>query len=68
MSDLQQVPGIGVKKEKLLTELGYSSLSELKETDADELYLRVCVKEGWNDNNYDQDENHSLHRSSSTSF
>lgn len=47
MSDLQQVPGIGAKKEKLLTELGYSSLSELKAADADELYLRDCVKEGW---------------------
>lgn len=47
MGDLQKVPGIGVKKEKLLTELGYASLSELKEADADELYLRACVKEGW---------------------
>ena len=57
MSDLQKVPGIGAKKEKLLTELGYSSLSELKEADADELYLRACVKEGWQLDKLLQEEN-----------
>lgn len=29
MGDLKKVPGIGAKKEKLLTELAYSSLSGL---------------------------------------
>ena len=46
MSDLQEVPGIGSKKEKLLNELGYSSLAELKSANADDLYVRACLKEG----------------------
>lgn len=46
MSDLRLVPGIGAKKEKELTELGYGSLEELKSADPDELYIRACAGQG----------------------
>lgn len=45
MSDLQRVPGIGAKKEKMLEELGYHSLNELKNADPDDLYVRASIKE-----------------------
>lgn len=47
MGDLRMVPGIGAKKEKELIELGYGSLEELKNADPDELYVKACLKEGW---------------------
>lgn len=47
MSDLRLVPGIGAKKERELTELGYNSLESLKDADPDELYFKACLKEGW---------------------
>ena len=46
MSDLRLVPGIGVKKEQELAELGYGSLEELKSADPDELYIKACAKQG----------------------
>ena len=47
MGDLRMVPGIGAKKEKELIALGYGSLEELKNADPDELYVKACLKEGW---------------------
>lgn len=47
MSDLRLVPCIGAKKEQELMELGYDSLESLKEADPDELYIKVCAKQGW---------------------
>lgn len=47
MGDLRMVPGIGAKKEKELIELGYGSLEALKNADPDELYVKACLKEGW---------------------
>lgn len=43
MSDLRNVPGIGVKKEQELIALGYNSLAALKNADPDELYTQACL-------------------------
>ena len=47
MGDLRMVPGIGAKKEQELIELGYGSLEALKNADPDELYVKACLKRGW---------------------
>ena len=47
MSDLRLVPGIGAKKEKELIELGYDSLEKLKDANPDEIYLKMCVNQGY---------------------
>ena len=43
MSDLRNVPGIGVEKEQELIALGYDSLAKLKDADPDELYIQACL-------------------------
>lgn len=43
MSDLRRVPGIGKKKEEMLTELGYDSLSKLKDANAEDLYMQASI-------------------------
>jgi len=46
LKELQQVPGVGKKTAEDLWNLGYRSVQDLKDRNPEELYLRLCAREG----------------------
>lgn len=42
MSDLRTIPGIGVKIEELLADVGVMSTEDMKKADPEELYRNLC--------------------------
>jgi hypothetical protein len=46
-TDLKDIPGVGVKTERDLIALGYTSISSLKGQNPQELYERECLLKGF---------------------
>jgi len=44
--DLQEIPGVGPSIELDLTDLGYHEVSDLKESDPEEMYESLCALRG----------------------
>jgi len=46
IKELQQIPGVGKKIAADLYSLGIRSIKELENKDPEELYLKLCAKQG----------------------
>jgi hypothetical protein len=46
--ELQRVPGVGKKISRDLHDIGVHSVRDLKDSDPEELYARICLREGVN--------------------
>jgi len=44
--DLQTIPGVGPRISQVLRELGYGSVAELRDQDPQEMYERLCLRQG----------------------
>ena len=46
LKKLQKIPGIGPKLSKEFFDIGINDTSDLKGKDPEELYLKICAKQG----------------------
>lgn len=46
LKDFQQIPGVGKSVAGDLYDLGFRSITELKDQDPDDLYLQHCAQKG----------------------
>jgi hypothetical protein len=47
VTDLKKIPGVGIKTERDLVNLGYTSISSLKVQNPEEMYERECLLKGY---------------------
>jgi hypothetical protein len=47
VTDLKKIPGVGVKTERDLVNLGFTSVSSLKGQNPAEMYKRECMLKGY---------------------
>jgi len=45
LAELQQIPGVGEKTAEVLWNLGCRSVGDLKGTDPEDLYQRLCIQQ-----------------------
>ena len=47
LKELQQIPGVGPKLSKYFFDIGIKDVSDFKDQNPEELYLKICGKKGY---------------------